>query len=136
MTATGEERVAARYGRSADARADRGLKVVGAVLGAGLLAVVGWSGYHYVAGQQVSGELIKFKVVSDAAVEVHLEVRKDADTPGVCTLRAQAEDGSEVGWKDLRFDRRESRIDEVGTVRTTRRATAVELIGCKAAGAS
>ncbi|MGP3954153.1 DUF4307 domain-containing protein [Streptomyces sp. 7N604] len=135
MTATGDERAAARYGRSADARADRKLKIVGAVLGAALLAVIAWSGVSYIAGQDVSGELIKFKVVSDAAVEVHLEVRKDAGTPGVCTLRAQAEDGTEVGWKDLRFEERGGRVDRVGTVRTTRRATAVELVGCKAATA-
>jgi uncharacterized protein DUF4307 len=133
MTATGEERAAARYGRSDDARADRKLKITGAVLGAGLLAVIAWSGVSYVAGQDVSGELIKFKVVSDTAAEVHLEVRKDAETPGVCTLRALSEDGAEVGWKDVRFDEREGRIDKVGTVRTTQRATAVELVGCKAA---
>jgi hypothetical protein len=135
MTATREESADARYGRSADARADRKLKIVGGVLGAALLAVIGWSGFSYIAGQDVSGELIKFKVVSDTAVEVHLEVRKDPAKPGVCTLRALSEDGTEVGWKDLRFEERETRVDKVGTVRTTRRATAVEVIGCQAATA-
>ncbi|MGP3984999.1 DUF4307 domain-containing protein [Streptomyces sp. KR80] len=141
MTATGEGLPADRYGRSSaglrhggsQARADRTLKIVGAVLGAGLLAVVAWSGVSYISGQKVSGELIKFKVVSDTAVEAHLEVRKDADTAGVCTLRAQAEDGGEVGRKDIRFDEREGRVDKVATVVTTRRATAVELIGCTSA---
>jgi hypothetical protein len=132
MTPTREGLPPGRYGRTADARADRRLKVVGAVLGAGLLAVIAWSGASYISGQAVSGELIKFKVVSDSAVEAHLEVRKDAGAHGVCTLRSLAEDGSEVGRKDIRFDERESRVDKVGSVRTTQRATAVELVGCKA----
>lgn len=136
MTAKPAELPEGRYGRSpaarSDASADRTLKTVGAVLGAGLLALIAWLGVSYVSGQQVSGELIKFKVVSDTAVEVHLEVRKDAEVPGVCTVRAQSADTVDVGWKDIRFDERESRVDKIGTIRTTRRATAVELIGCKA----
>ena len=61
-----------------DARTDRRLKIVGAVLGVLGLAGIGWLGVSYISGQEVSGEMIKFKVVSDRAVEVHLEVRKDA----------------------------------------------------------
>ncbi|WP_030544859.1 DUF4307 domain-containing protein [Streptomyces albus] len=135
MTATRTPLPEGRYGRSADERADRVLKVTGAVLGAGLLGLLGWFGYSSVAGQDVSGELIKFQVVSDEAVEAHLEVRKDAATPGVCTLRSLSESGAEVGWKDIRFDEREDRIDKVVTVRTTERATAVELLGCRPAPA-
>ncbi|MFD3483550.1 MULTISPECIES: DUF4307 domain-containing protein [unclassified Streptomyces] len=119
-----------RYGRSSDERADRGLRIVGSVLGVGLLALVGWFGYDYVAGQSVSGELIKFKRVSASAVEVHLEVRKDKDAAGTCTLRSRAEDGAEVGRKDVRFDGPETRIDRVVTVRTTGSATSAELVGC------
>ncbi|MEU6081421.1 DUF4307 domain-containing protein [Streptomyces sp. NPDC047108] len=133
MSATGEKSAAPRYGRSADARADRKLKIVGAVLGAAMLGVTAWFGFSYVTGQKVSGELIKFKVVSDSATEAHLEVRKDAGTRGVCTLLAQAADGTEVGWKDLSFDENRGRVDKVGTIRTTQRAASVELIGCKAA---
>ncbi|MFI6085989.1 DUF4307 domain-containing protein [Streptomyces sp. NPDC051217] len=119
-----------RYGRSSDERADRGLKIVGSVLGVGLLALVGWFGYDYVAGQSVSGELIKFKRVSASAVEVHLEVRKDKDATGTCTLRSRAEDGAEVGRKDVRVDGPQTRIDQVVTVRTTASATSAELVGC------
>ena len=123
-----------RYGRSSDERADRKLKIVGSVLGVGLLALVGWFGYDYVAGQSVSGELIKFKRVSASEVEVHLEVRKDADAAGTCTLRSRAEDGAEVGRKDVRFEGSEKRIDRVVTVRTTAEATSAELVGCTADG--
>jgi hypothetical protein len=119
-----------RYGRAADERADRKLKILGGVLGAGLLAVVGWFGYSYVAGQEVSGELIKFDIVSDSEAQAHLEVRKDQDVVGVCTLSAQDVDHNEVGRKDARFDAREGRMDEVLSLRTTGRATTVELVGC------
>ncbi|MEU2084510.1 DUF4307 domain-containing protein [Streptomyces albus] len=130
-----------RYGRTtgrtggaggrSDARTDRRLKITGGVLGVLMLALIGWIGVSYIAGQDVSGELIKYKVVSDNAVQVHLEVRKDAGVEGVCTLRARAEDGGEVGRKSANFDAGSSRIDEVITIRTTARATSGELVGCQ-----
>ncbi|MEU0135391.1 DUF4307 domain-containing protein [Streptomyces sp. NPDC006296] len=134
MTAVREALPEGRYGRSRDERADRTLKIVGSVLGVAFLAVIGWFGYSYVAGQDVSAELIKSKVVSDGRAEAHLEVRKDRDVEGRCTLRALSEDGAEVGRADFRFDGRTERIDEVVSLRTTSRATAVELTGCTAGG--
>jgi hypothetical protein len=131
MTTTREALPDGRYGRSGDVRADRRLKIIGVVLGAALLAVVGWSGYAYVAGQDVSAELIKFKVVSDEAVEAHLEVHKDADVTGVCTLRSLNGAGGEVGRKDVTFVQRDSRVDQVVTIRTISRAAVVELVGCE-----
>ncbi|MCG0286911.1 DUF4307 domain-containing protein [Streptomyces sp. PSAA01] len=120
-----------RYGRSADARADRTLKIVGAVLGAGLLALIAWFGYDYIAGQDVSGRLTGFKVVADDAVDVRLEITKDKDTTGVCTVRTLDEYHDEVGRKDFTFDQREGDLVKVVTVRTTARATTAELIGCE-----
>ncbi|GGU36564.1 DUF4307 domain-containing protein [Streptomyces lavendofoliae] len=130
MSAVREGLPEGRYGRSADERADRTLKIVGSVLGVALLALVGWFGYDYVAGQRVSAEMIKFDVSADDRVQVHLEVRKDRDAKGSCTVRALAENGAEVGHKDVRFDQAVDRIDEVVTVRTTARATSTELLGC------
>jgi hypothetical protein len=125
-----------RYGRAADGdvATDRRLKIFGGVLGALCLVLVGWFGYSYIAGQGVSGELIKFKVVSDEAVEAHLEVRKDADASGICTLRAQEESGAEVGRKSVRVGGGDERQDSVVTIRTTSRATSTELTGCEVTG--
>ncbi|MER6498746.1 DUF4307 domain-containing protein [Streptomyces sp. NPDC001455] len=134
MTAVRDALPENRYGRSADERADRRLRIIGAVLGVAFLGVVGWFGYDYVSGQQISAEMIKRKVVSDERVDVHLEVRKDADAKGYCTLRAQHEDGSDVARKDFRFDDRTDRVDRIVSLRTTARATSVELIGCTADG--
>ncbi|MET8226216.1 DUF4307 domain-containing protein [Streptomyces sp. NPDC005301] len=121
-----------RYGRSEDERADRRLKVIGTVLGAALLALVGYFAYYYVGGSKISGEVITFSAVSNKAVEVHLEVRKDTDASGYCTLRSQSSDGAEVGRADFRFDQRSSRVDKVVTLRTTARGTTAELLGCHA----
>ncbi|AXG79976.1 DUF4307 domain-containing protein [Streptomyces paludis] len=130
MTAVREDLPQGRYGRSADQSADRRLRIVGGALGAALLVLLGWYGYHYVVDRSVSGELIKFKRISATAVEAHLEVRKDRDATGSCTLRSIAENGAEVGRKDVRFGAGETRIDTVVTIRTTESATATELVGC------
>ncbi|WP_330298261.1 DUF4307 domain-containing protein [Streptomyces sp. NBC_00503] len=134
MSAVREGLPEGRYGRSADERADRKLKIVGSVLGIGLLGVVGWIGWDYVAGQSVSAEVIKYKVVSDNAVEVHLEVRKNASVTGVCTLSSQDVNHGEVGRADFTFAQKDKRVDEMVTLKTTSRATMIDLIGCRPEG--
>ncbi|TKA03209.1 DUF4307 domain-containing protein [Actinacidiphila oryziradicis] len=133
MTALREELPKGRYGHSADARADRRLRQVAVVCGVALAVLVGWLGWHYLAGAQVSGQLVTFKVVSDQAVEVHLEVNKPAGTAGVCTLRALDVNQNEVGRRDVPVAEHRGQVDTVVTVRTTSRATAAELVSCKQA---
>ncbi|AEY91338.1 DUF4307 domain-containing protein [Streptomyces olivaceoviridis] len=120
-----------RYGRSSDQRADRKLRIAGSVLGAALLALIGYFAYHYVAQNEISAEVITFQA-SDDAVKVHLEVRKDAGTSGYCTVRSQSADGAEVGRADFRFSGSATRIDKVVTLRTTAQGTTAELLGCHA----
>ncbi|MEV6564119.1 DUF4307 domain-containing protein [Streptomyces kronopolitis] len=134
MTAVREGLPEGRYGRSADARADRKLKIIGSVLGVVLLGVIGWCGVSYISGQELSGRVIAWDAISDHAVKVHLEVVKDADDKGVCTLRSQAEDGTEVGRKDVTVDQRTGQVDTEVTLRTTKRATNAVLVGCTPAG--
>ena len=120
-----------RYGRASDERADRKLKIAGTVLGALLLALIGYFAYHYVGENKISGEVITFEPHKNS-VSVHLEVRKDSGTSGYCTVRSQAADGSEVGRADFRFDSGATRIDKVVTLRTTAPGTTAELLGCHA----
>ncbi|MEU9604732.1 DUF4307 domain-containing protein [Streptomyces sp. NPDC048057] len=131
MSGVREQLPESRYGRSADQRADRRLKILGAVLGAGFLAMVGWFGYDYIAGQKISAEMIKFDVTSDTEVQAHLEIRKNADATGSCTVRSRSADGAEVGRLDVRVDQRgETRIDQVVKIRTMSRGTTAELVQC------
>ncbi|MFD6971705.1 DUF4307 domain-containing protein [Streptomyces sp. NPDC059979] len=131
MSAVREGLPEGRYGRSADERADRKLKIIGAAMGVLLLSVIGWIGWGYISGQSVSAEVIKFQVISDTEVKVHLEVRKEASVTGVCSLSSQDEGHGEVGRADFTFAQPEGRVDEVLTVKTTRRATTIELVGCQ-----
>ncbi|WP_129840783.1 DUF4307 domain-containing protein [Streptomyces sp. RFCAC02] len=135
MTEARTKLPAGRYGADpvADARTDRRLRAVGLVLGAALLAFVGWAGWSYVAGQEVSGELTGFEVVSEHEIDVYLAVRKPAGADGVCTVRAQSEDGLEVGRADFRFDEDTDSVHRSVTLRTTQRATAAELMSCSEA---
>lgn len=131
MSTAGTRLPEGRYGRASDERADRTLKIAAAVLGALVLALVGYFAYHYVGQNKISAEVIEFDATKDA-VKVHLEVRKDADASGYCTLRSQAADGAEVGRADFRFTGDATRIDKVVTLRTTARGTTAELLGCHA----
>lgn len=134
MTAVREATPQGRYGRSQDERADRRLRVIGAILGAALVGLIVWIGVDYVGGTDISAELIKSKIVSDDRAEAHLEVRKDKDSDGFCTVRALDAEGVEVARKDFRFDQPLDRVDEVVALRTTSRASAVELLGCTGGG--
>ena len=129
MTTVSTRRPEGRYGRSSDERADRTLKTVGTVLGAALLALIGWFAYHYVGQNKISAEVVTFRASGDT-VRAHLEVRKDADATGYCTVRSQGADGTEVGRKDFRFGGHATRIDAVVTLRTTAPGTTAELLGC------
>ncbi|WP_328342851.1 DUF4307 domain-containing protein [Streptomyces violaceus] len=120
-----------RYGRTSDARADRKLKIIGAVLAVALLGLIGWFGHHYVVQNEISAEVITFEPGKES-VKVHLEVRKDAGATGYCTVRSQAEDGSVVGRAEVRFDGDATVIDKVFTLRTTSPGTTAELQGCQA----
>ncbi|UQA93381.1 DUF4307 domain-containing protein [Streptomyces halobius] len=136
MTAVREGLPDGRYGRSADQRTDRKLKIIGGVLGVALVGVVGWAGASYISGQDLSGRVITWDAVSDSAVTVRLEVVKGKDDTGVCTLRSQSENGAEVGRKDVIIDQRTEQVDTEITVRTTKRATTAELVGCTVADGS
>ncbi|MFJ4945706.1 DUF4307 domain-containing protein [Streptomyces albidoflavus] len=135
MSAVREDLPEGRYGRarSADEQTDRRLKITGGVLGVLFLAMIVWFGWSHVTGTSVSGEMIKFDVSASTQAKVHLEVHKDREGSSYCTVRALAEDGSEVGRKDALFDQDAARVDKVISLRTTSQATAVELVGCSPA---
>ena len=102
--------------------------VVLAAVFLGWLAWVIWDQ----SNPEVESHLVTYEVVDEhtatAAVQVNLD---DPDVHAVCTLRAYAEDHTVVG--ELTFTPTVSGRTE-RTVRTERRATSVESVGCTAPG--
>lgn len=118
-----------RYG--APARWQRpviiGVATLLAVVGLGWLAWTAW--FH--STPEVSSEVITYEVTSDHEIRARVDVRLDDGVQDAsCRVRALAEDKTAVG--ELAF------TPVAGTnqvvVRTERRATTVEKLGCTADG--
>jgi hypothetical protein len=125
--------LAARYG--SPSRARRPL-VVGLVV---LLAVAGLGWLFWVISfhsrPQVTSELVGFDVDGQHAVVARFTVvRRDADVPASCLLRAYADDHSVVGEVTLPVTGPQTSRSISASVRTERRATTVDLVGCTAPG--
>lgn len=126
--------LAQRYGsRSPLARA--GLVALVVLLAAAGLGWLGWAAYSS-GTPDVQSELVSFDVVGDHGAQARFTVvRTSTDVEASCLLRATAVDMSVVGELNVPVNT----TDDVSTtltrtVRTERRATSVELIGCTAPG--
>ena len=121
-----------RYGAPAPWRRRAVLAAV-VVVAAVFLGWLAWAVYAH-ATPKVTSELETFRVVDDHTVTAVLVVTlDDADVKASCTLRAFAEDHATVG--ELTFTPDPSKGQrQVETIRTERRATSVEKVGCTAPG--
>ncbi|MCF6376581.1 DUF4307 domain-containing protein [Nocardioides KLBMP 9356] len=101
---------------------------------AAVLAVVGlgWLGWTmwFHATPAVRSELVSFQVTSDHETEARLDVRVGGGVDATCRLRAFAEDHTPVG--ELAFTPTNGTNEVV--IRTERRATTVEKLGCTSDG--
>ena len=102
------------------------LAVALAVVGLGWLVWTAW--FH--STPATTSELITFEVTSDYEVAARLDVQLDDGVDASCRLRALAEDKTAVG--ELEFTPVAGTNEVV--VRTERRATTVEKLGCTAPG--
>ncbi|MEZ5092014.1 DUF4307 domain-containing protein [Nocardioides sp.] len=124
-----DELLRQRYGRGGRAR---GTLVAAVVVSAAFLVWLGWAAWSH-ATPTVESDLVGFSVVDDhaatARVDVVIHGGVDPDQAGVrCLVRASSVDFTPVG--ELSWVPTPGR-NEV-TVRTERRATTVELVGCTA----
>jgi hypothetical protein len=127
-----QDSLAERYGAPSAAR--RRVLVIATTL----LAVVflGWLGWTVVGhtNTEVTSELEGFSVIDDSTVSAVLVVSlADDDVEASCRLRAIAEDHTTVGELAFTPDPGAGRR-QVVEIRTDRRATAVESLGCTAEG--
>jgi hypothetical protein len=81
---------------------------------------------------QVQSSLITYEVDGEHAARARLDVQlATPDVQASCTLRAYAEDHSVVGELDF-APARSGEMEQ--SIRTERKATSVELVGCTAPG--
>jgi uncharacterized protein DUF4307 len=117
-----------RYGAPRPRR--RRVLVAGCVvLGAAFLGWLGWAVWAQ-ATPEVQSSLVGFDIVDEHRSTATVEVQVDDDVRASCTLRAYAEDHTVVG--ELVFTPTDGQSKQ--DVRTERRATSVELLGCTAPG--
>ena len=120
--------LADRYGASSRWRrpATIGIAVALAVVSLGWL---GWTVWFH-STPAVTSSLVTFDVTSDHETRVRLDVKLADDVEASCRLRAFAEDHTTVG--ELAFTPVDGNNEVV--IRTERRATTVEKLGCTAPG--
>ncbi|NYD43000.1 DUF4307 domain-containing protein [Nocardioides panaciterrulae] len=121
-----------RYGAPAPWRR-RVTIAASAVVALAFLGWLGWAAWAHV-DPQVDSDLVGWSVDGEHAATVKVSVHlHDADVRARCLLRASAADHAIVG--ELSFVPRYGAPQPlVERVRTERRATSIELVGCTAPG--
>jgi hypothetical protein len=93
------------------------------------LTWLGWTAFVH-SSPEVESELVSFQSVDDHTATARISIdRRDADVEASCLVRAIAEDHTVVGELSWTPEGEPQQEDEV-TIRTERRATSVELVGC------
>jgi hypothetical protein len=121
-----------RYGTPAPWRR-RALLAASVFVALVFLGWLSWTIYEH-STPEVTSELETFSIEDDHTATAVLVVTLDsADVKASCTLRAYAADHTTVGELTFTPDPSKGRR-QVETIRTERRATSVESIGCTAPG--
>lgn len=116
-----------RYG--SPSRAGRGILVGAAALVAvAFLAWLAWTALSH-AEPEVSSALVTYDVVDEHTATARVDVRIDEAVVASCLLRAYAEDHTVVGERSFEATA-SSGTSYDQEIRTERRATSVELVGC------
>ncbi len=111
----------------------------GVIWASGLIGVIalGWLGWVIVdqSNPEVTSAMKSWKIIDDHTAEVSFTVLlREDDVRATCLVRALAEDHSPVGEANLKVPVGLTHQRVEGVVRTERRATSIELVGCKAPG--
>jgi len=120
--------LADRYGAPPRWRRPVTLTLAIALAAVGLIWL-GWTAWFH-STPEASSDLVTFDVMSDRETQVRLDVVLGDGVEATCRLRAFAEDHTTVG--EIAFTPVEGTNEVV--IRTERRATTVEKLGCTAPG--
>jgi hypothetical protein len=129
LSVTAATDLADRYGAPGPWRR-RVLVGASVVLAAAFLGWLGWTIWAQ-STPEVESDLVGYDVVDEHRATAVVQIQVDDGVEASCKLRAYAEDHTVVG--ELSFTPAGSGQTEQ-TVRTERRATSVELLGCTAPG--
>jgi hypothetical protein len=125
-----QERVEARYTR-AGRLSKRGRLLLGGTGVVALTGVVGWFGLQN-ASPSLTATVLGYQVTSDRSVDVRFQVDKaSAGKSAVCTLRARASSGLEVGRVDVPVPAGAKRQVLTATVKTSGRAINGDVVECR-----
>jgi hypothetical protein len=129
---TSQDGLGDRYGAPAPWRR-WGLIVASTVVGLVFLGWLGWTTWVH-STPDVDSEMVGFQVTDEHTVLAEVEVRlKDEGVRASCLLRAFAEDHTVVGELSFTPEYGADQPLEL-SVRTERRATSVDFVGCTAPG--
>lgn len=111
----------------------------GVIWATGLIGVIalGWLGWVIVdqSTPEVTSAMKSWQIRDDHNVDVAFTVRlRDEKVAATCLVRAFAGDHSTVGETNVRVPTGLTHQRVKGVVRTERRATSIELVGCRAPG--
>ena len=122
--------LADRYGAPSRAR-QRVVIAASGVLGVVFAAWLGWTALFH-GDPEVSSDIVTWSIEDEHTATAEVDVRLSDDAEATCVLRAYAEDHTVVGEVSFQVDaaalENGSRLDQ--EIRTERRATSVELVGC------
>jgi Domain of unknown function (DUF4307) len=100
------------------------------------LAWVGWA-FWFHATPRIDSDLISFEITGEHEAVARFGVRRaEESVVGTCTIRAFATDHTTVGELVFTVPQESAPLEQTlsRTLRTERRATSVELLGCTAPG--
>ena len=122
--------LADRYGAPSRAR-QRVVIAASGVLGVVFVGWLGWTALFH-GDPEVSSDIVTWSIEDEHTATAEVDVRLSDDAEATCVLRAYAEDHTVVGELSFRVDAAAlesgSRLEQ--EIRTERRATSVELVGC------
>ncbi|APU18855.1 DUF4307 domain-containing protein [Actinoalloteichus sp. GBA129-24] len=124
------QRPAGRYG-TPTRRPSRWVLIGSLIVAAGIGLVASVVAYRNYGSPPIRAEQIAFDITSDDALDLSFEVVRDEPSrPAVCVLESRAENGDEVGRREVYIPPAEGSMIYTTTLRTSQPPVIGEVFGC------